>query len=153
MKNNLLTIIILLIGLVLFGIWMYFSGAAQTPATRATVSGEAETEVVAVCTQGLNLFRALSPTQALGAGVVVYAEGRDMAAEAGMKLAPMEEGTAAEDGESETRESASEEFDEAEGAADDVFDLVDEVAAQLLAEAAPGPGGPTALPDGPARRP
>lgn len=30
----------------------------------------------------LNLFRALSPTQALGAGVVVYAEGRDMAAEA-----------------------------------------------------------------------
>ena len=27
----------------------------------------------------LNLFRALSPTQALGAGVVVYAEGRDMA--------------------------------------------------------------------------
>ena len=30
----------------------------------------------------LNLFRALSPTQALGAGLVVYAEGRDMAAEA-----------------------------------------------------------------------
>jgi formate dehydrogenase beta subunit len=30
----------------------------------------------------LNLFRSLSPTQALGAGVVVYAEGRDMAAEA-----------------------------------------------------------------------
>ena len=30
----------------------------------------------------LNLFRALSPTQALGAGVVVYAEGRDMAAQA-----------------------------------------------------------------------
>jgi NADH:ubiquinone oxidoreductase subunit F (NADH-binding)/NADH:ubiquinone oxidoreductase subunit E len=30
----------------------------------------------------LNLFRGLSPTQALGAGVVVYAEGRDMAAEA-----------------------------------------------------------------------
>ncbi len=30
----------------------------------------------------LNLFRALSPTQALGAGVVVYAEGRDMAVEA-----------------------------------------------------------------------
>ena len=30
----------------------------------------------------LNLFRALSPTQALGAGVVVYAEGRDMAEEA-----------------------------------------------------------------------
>ncbi len=27
----------------------------------------------------LNLFRALSPTQALGAGLVVYAEGRDMA--------------------------------------------------------------------------
>src|SRR5258708_13256680 len=26
----------------------------------------------------LNLFRALSPTQALGAGLVVYAEGRDM---------------------------------------------------------------------------
>ncbi len=45
MKNNLLTIVILLIGLVLFGIWMYFSGAARTPATRATVSGEAETEV------------------------------------------------------------------------------------------------------------
>ncbi len=30
----------------------------------------------------LNLFRALSPTQALGAGLIVYAEGRDMAAEA-----------------------------------------------------------------------
>ena len=30
----------------------------------------------------LNLFRALSPTQALGAGVVVYAEGRDMAEQA-----------------------------------------------------------------------
>jgi NADH:ubiquinone oxidoreductase subunit F (NADH-binding)/NADH:ubiquinone oxidoreductase subunit E len=30
----------------------------------------------------LNLFRALSPTAALGAGLVVYAEGRDMAAEA-----------------------------------------------------------------------
>jgi len=30
----------------------------------------------------LNLFRALSPTQALGAGLVVYAEDRDMAAEA-----------------------------------------------------------------------
>lgn len=30
----------------------------------------------------LKLFRALSPTQALGAGLVVYAEGRDMAAEA-----------------------------------------------------------------------
>jgi NADH:ubiquinone oxidoreductase subunit F (NADH-binding) len=30
----------------------------------------------------LNLFRALSPTQALGAGLTVYAEGRDMAAEA-----------------------------------------------------------------------
>lgn len=30
----------------------------------------------------LNLFRALSPTQALGAGIVVYAEGRDMAEEA-----------------------------------------------------------------------
>lgn len=30
----------------------------------------------------LNLFRALSPTQALGAGIVVYAEGRDMLAEA-----------------------------------------------------------------------
>src|SRR5438067_1650677 len=30
----------------------------------------------------LNLFRALSPTQALGAGVVVYAEGRDMSEEA-----------------------------------------------------------------------
>jgi NADH:ubiquinone oxidoreductase subunit F (NADH-binding)/NADH:ubiquinone oxidoreductase subunit E len=30
----------------------------------------------------LNLFRALSPTQALGAGLVVYAEGRDMLAEA-----------------------------------------------------------------------
>ena len=34
----------------------------------------------------LNLFRALSPTQALGAGLVVYAEGRDMA-EAGGQLA------------------------------------------------------------------
>ena len=30
----------------------------------------------------LNLFRALSPTAALGAGLVVYAEGRDMVAEA-----------------------------------------------------------------------
>lgn len=30
----------------------------------------------------LNLFRALSPTQALGAGLVVYAEGRDMAQQA-----------------------------------------------------------------------
>jgi NADH:ubiquinone oxidoreductase subunit F (NADH-binding)/NADH:ubiquinone oxidoreductase subunit E len=30
----------------------------------------------------LNLFRALSPTQALGAGLTVYAEGRDMAKEA-----------------------------------------------------------------------
>ena len=30
----------------------------------------------------LNLFRALSPTQALGAGLVVYAEGRNMVAEA-----------------------------------------------------------------------
>jgi NADH:ubiquinone oxidoreductase subunit F (NADH-binding) len=30
----------------------------------------------------LNMFRALSPTQALGAGVVVYAEGRDMAEQA-----------------------------------------------------------------------
>jgi NADH:ubiquinone oxidoreductase subunit F (NADH-binding)/NADH:ubiquinone oxidoreductase subunit E len=30
----------------------------------------------------LNLFRALSPTQALGAGLTVYAEGRDMAVEA-----------------------------------------------------------------------
>ena len=30
----------------------------------------------------LNLFRALSPTQALGAGLCVYAEGRDMAKEA-----------------------------------------------------------------------
>ena len=30
----------------------------------------------------LNCFRALSPTQALGAGIVVYAEGRDMAQEA-----------------------------------------------------------------------
>jgi len=30
----------------------------------------------------LNLFRALSPTQALGAGLVVYAEGRDMMEEA-----------------------------------------------------------------------
>lgn len=30
----------------------------------------------------LNLFRALSPTQALGAGIVVYAEGRDMAEQA-----------------------------------------------------------------------
>ncbi len=30
----------------------------------------------------LNLFRAMSPTQALGAGIVVYAEGRDMAREA-----------------------------------------------------------------------
>ena len=30
----------------------------------------------------LNLFRALSPTQALGAGLVVYAEGRDMVEEA-----------------------------------------------------------------------
>lgn len=30
----------------------------------------------------LNLFRALSPTQALGAGLVVYAEGRDMAGQA-----------------------------------------------------------------------
>ena len=30
----------------------------------------------------LNLFRSLSPTQALGAGLVVYAEGRDMAQEA-----------------------------------------------------------------------
>ena len=30
----------------------------------------------------LNLFRALSPTAALGAGLVVYAEGRDMAVEA-----------------------------------------------------------------------
>lgn len=30
----------------------------------------------------LNVFRALSPTQALGAGLVVYAEGRDMAAQA-----------------------------------------------------------------------
>ncbi|MGZ4967537.1 MAG: NADH-ubiquinone oxidoreductase-F iron-sulfur binding region domain-containing protein, partial [Chthoniobacterales bacterium] len=30
----------------------------------------------------LNLFRALSPTQALGAGLIVYAEGRDMAEEA-----------------------------------------------------------------------
>jgi NADH:ubiquinone oxidoreductase subunit F (NADH-binding) len=30
----------------------------------------------------LNLFRALSPTQALGAGLVVYAEGRNMAQEA-----------------------------------------------------------------------
>lgn len=29
----------------------------------------------------LNVFRALSPTQALGAGIVVYAEGRDMAVE------------------------------------------------------------------------
>ena len=27
----------------------------------------------------LNLFRALSPTQALGAGLMVYGEGRDMA--------------------------------------------------------------------------
>jgi len=30
----------------------------------------------------LNLFRALSPTQALGAGLTVYAEGRDMADQA-----------------------------------------------------------------------
>jgi NADH:ubiquinone oxidoreductase subunit F (NADH-binding) len=30
----------------------------------------------------LNLFRALSPTAALGAGLVVYAEGRDMVGEA-----------------------------------------------------------------------
>ncbi|MEA3186286.1 MAG: formate dehydrogenase beta subunit [Chthoniobacter sp.] len=30
----------------------------------------------------LNLFRALSPTQALGAGLVIYAEGRDMAEQA-----------------------------------------------------------------------
>jgi NADH:ubiquinone oxidoreductase subunit F (NADH-binding) len=30
----------------------------------------------------LNLFRALSPTQALGAGLIVYAEGRNMAEEA-----------------------------------------------------------------------
>ena len=30
----------------------------------------------------LNLFRALSPTQALGAGIVIYAEGRNMAEEA-----------------------------------------------------------------------
>ena len=30
----------------------------------------------------LNVFRALSPTQALGAGLVVYAEGRDMAGQA-----------------------------------------------------------------------
>jgi NADH:ubiquinone oxidoreductase subunit F (NADH-binding) len=30
----------------------------------------------------LNLFRSLSPTQALGAGIVVYAEGRDMAEQA-----------------------------------------------------------------------
>lgn len=30
----------------------------------------------------LNLFRALSPTQALGAGLTVYAEGRDMAEQA-----------------------------------------------------------------------
>jgi NADH:ubiquinone oxidoreductase subunit F (NADH-binding)/NADH:ubiquinone oxidoreductase subunit E len=30
----------------------------------------------------LNLFRALSPTKALGAGLIVYAEGRDMAEEA-----------------------------------------------------------------------
>ncbi|MEP6685839.1 MAG: NAD(P)H-dependent oxidoreductase subunit E [Verrucomicrobiota bacterium] len=30
----------------------------------------------------LNLFRALSPTQALGAGLIVYSEGRDMAEEA-----------------------------------------------------------------------
>lgn len=30
----------------------------------------------------LNLFRAMSPTQALGAGLVVYAQGRDMAAQA-----------------------------------------------------------------------
>jgi formate dehydrogenase beta subunit len=30
----------------------------------------------------LNLFRALSPTQSLGAGIVVYAEGRDMVQEA-----------------------------------------------------------------------
>jgi NADH:ubiquinone oxidoreductase subunit F (NADH-binding) len=30
----------------------------------------------------LNVFRALSPTQALGAGIVVYAEGRDMAEQA-----------------------------------------------------------------------
>lgn len=30
----------------------------------------------------LNLFRALSPTQALGAGLIVYAEGRDMAEQA-----------------------------------------------------------------------
>src|SRR5439155_14614146 len=30
----------------------------------------------------LNLFRGLSPTQALGAGLVVYAEGRDMAEQA-----------------------------------------------------------------------
>jgi NADH:ubiquinone oxidoreductase subunit F (NADH-binding) len=30
----------------------------------------------------LNLFRALSPTQALGAGLVVYAEGRDMVEQA-----------------------------------------------------------------------
>src|SRR4029078_2298877 len=30
----------------------------------------------------LDVFRALSPTQALGAGMVVYAEGRDMAEQA-----------------------------------------------------------------------
>ena len=35
----------------------------------------------------LGLFRSLSPTQALGAGIVVYAEGRDMAEQAVNALA------------------------------------------------------------------
>lgn len=54
----------------------------QALATRRGFDPEADSLDILDLELDLDLFRALSPTQALGAGLVVYAEGRDMAAQA-----------------------------------------------------------------------
>ena len=56
--------------------------AWQALSTRRGFDAEAAELDVLDLELELNLFRALSPTQALGAGIVVYGEGRDMAVEA-----------------------------------------------------------------------
>ena len=54
----------------------------QTLASRRGIDAAAAEIDILDLELELNLFRALSPTQALGAGLVVYAEGRDMAEQA-----------------------------------------------------------------------
>ncbi|MEO5720235.1 MAG: NADH-ubiquinone oxidoreductase-F iron-sulfur binding region domain-containing protein [Chthoniobacterales bacterium] len=56
--------------------------AWQALASRRGIDPNAEEIDILDLELELNLFRALSPTQALGAGLVVYAEGRDMAEQA-----------------------------------------------------------------------